>query len=106
MFLKTKFFLGALALIGASGIMASDCGSNAVKTIIGQSGDTNTYRSSTSHISYSRDSGWGGSYEASGTGRASAENRTYLQRSVDSSTGSYDANHRSGGGRVGRKENL
>ena len=119
MFSGIKVFIGALALVGVSGVMACDCGTKGTgttrvseaTTVFGQSSEFRTQRSPAADASYSSSAGRGVVYDSSGIQRASAEDRSYPRRSargVSNESFSGDTNYSSSGngnGR-GRKENL
>lgn len=106
MYIKFNFFVCALALMGVSGAMACECGVNgtairgndATTDVVGQSENVGTQRFPAVDTSYSRN------YESSGIKRASAEDRSYPRRSVNSLDSSPTRTYGNGVGR-GRKEN-
>ena len=99
MFSCIKLFVGALALVGVSGVMACECGSGtkgtgtkpaneSASTVVGQSSEVRSMRSPAVDLSYSRSAGRGVSYESSAANVQSDASipRTTARGTLNSST--------------------
>jgi len=118
MFSSIKLFVGALALVGVSSVMACDCGSGTkgtgttkpsnetASTVVGQSSEVRTQRSPAADVSYPRSAGRGVNFESSAASVQSDDSfpRTTARGALNqSATSTVNVTPGSGNGR-GRRE--